>query len=218
MKVKSWLARYIEILVGVLFPKKKNSIVAQRSIGVLRRKMQPVCHAGHAALFPYSDPVVKHFLYAIKYERHAESTRLAAALFSEYLCDSVQDLEVVQKMHYVLCIVPVTQERKKDDGYNHLYEILNALYRHPLAADTPLQDKRNLLCWTRPVKRQSGLKNKTERFANVAGAMVAAEHLAPNTVCFVVDDITTTGATLTEARRALVAGGAHSVITLALAH
>ena len=218
MKVRSWFVRYVEVFVGVVFPKKRNSVLAQRSVSVLRGKVLPVCYAGHTALLPYSDPAVKHFLYAIKYERDAESVRLAAALLSEHLYGAVQDLEMVQKMHYALCIVPVTQERKKNYGYNHLHKILNALYRHPPVADIPLQDKRDILCWTRPVRRQSGLKNRAERFANVAGAMVTAEYLSPNTVCFVVDDVTTTGATLAEARRALVAGGVQRVITLALAH
>ena len=121
-------------------------------------------------------------------------------------------------MQYALCTIPATQERREQDGYHHLHSILDSFYGTVSKPDLRIQDKRDLLSWTRHVSRQSRLKNRSERLANVSGAMTATEFLPPNTICFVIDDITTTGATLTEARRALTEQGAHTVITLALAH
>jgi predicted amidophosphoribosyltransferase len=52
---------------------------------------------------------------------------------------------------------------------------------------------------------QAGL-DRFARYRNLAGALVAAEHLPPGDIV-VVDDIVTTGATLAEATRALTRAG-----------
>jgi predicted amidophosphoribosyltransferase len=58
----------------------------------------------------------------------------------------------------------------------------------------------------RPVQDSVGL-NAAERAQNLASAMRAAPPPSPGAPCLVVDDIITTGATLLEARRALLAAG-----------
>lgn len=66
---------------------------------------------------------------------------------------------------------------------------------------------------TRPQTGQSG----PERRRALHGAFCARRERVLERTVLVVDDVTTTGATLAEARRALVAGGASRVITAALA-
>ncbi|MCY4577103.1 MAG: hypothetical protein OXB96_01555 [Candidatus Kaiserbacteria bacterium] len=219
MAVKNRFAEYFEMFLGVLLPKKKHSVVAQRQgTAAIIQRLAPIQNNDHLAFLSYRDVAIKHFLYAIKYERHRESITLAADIFWEYISGEAQEEEALQKMHYALCAIPITQERKRRNGYNHLYAMLDVFYHHASDAGLHIQDKRGLLAWTRQVSRQSVLQDRSERLRNVSGAMTATERLPPNTICFVIDDVTTTGATLTEARRVLMKHGAHTVITLALAH
>ena len=66
---------------------------------------------------------------------------------------------------------------------------------------------------------QTSLQKKKDRLKNPAGSLEVArpEKVAGKTV-FVIDDVTTTGATLLEAKRALLQTGAKKVICFALAH
>lgn len=217
--LKQQLIAFLKMLFAMVFPKKKHSVaIEQHGVLSIVQQQKPTQNKGHLALLPYCNTSVKHFLHAIKYEQHRESIEVAAAVLREQVCDEIQEMEMVQKMQYALCTIPITQERKKSNGYNHLYAILDVL--HAQLPDTVpiIQDKRDLLVWTRQVSRQSRLPNRSDRLKNVSGAMTASTLLSPNTIYFVIDDITTTGATLTEARRALTAGGARTIITLALAH
>lgn len=219
MTVKNWFAEFLAALLEVAFPKKKHSVAAQKQgAEVITRRIRPTHRRGHLTFLPYRDSAVKHFLYAIKYERHRESIILAADIFWNALYETMQEEEVIHAMRYALCTVPATSERSARDGYNHLHTILDVLYTHTPNTESAPADKRNLLTWNRPVSRQSSMKNQPERYRNVNGAMAVTEQIPPNTICFVIDDITTTGSTLTEARRTLTANGAHTVITLALAH
>ena len=216
---KNFFTAYLETLLEVVFPKKRYSALAQeQGVVAITRRVRPLYTKGHLTLLSYGDSAVRHFLYAIKYERHQESIIVAADILRAYICDEIQEEAAIHAMYYVLCTIPITQERKMANGYDHLHTIFDAFYRGTSHTDPPIQDGRDLLVWTRQVRRQSRLKRRSERLENVGGAMTVAKPIPPHTICFVVDDITTTGATLAEARRALIAGGAHSVITLALAH
>ena len=59
--------------------------------------------------------------------------------------------------------------------------------------------------------------DRARRLKNVKGSMEADPAVVAGRVCVVVDDVTTTGATLTEAKRALKEAGALRVHTVALA-
>jgi predicted amidophosphoribosyltransferase len=68
----------------------------------------------------------------------------------------------------------------------------------------------------RQVRDQAGLTGP-ERAANLAGALQARRRLPTGGVLVLVDDLCTTGATLTEANRALAAAGRASIGAAVLA-
>ena len=158
----------VEALVDCLLPKKKHSAAAQNSsVEMLRQRVQPQQHRGHIALLSYSDQTVKDVICAMKYEKHKMSIVRAASLLLDCIIDELREQETLHTMRYMLCTIPITQERKTENGFNHLHALVTEMHSRMAAIHPPLQDGRHLLRWTRKVSRQSNLKNRAERLNNV---------------------------------------------------
>jgi ComF family protein len=82
----------------------------------------------------------------------------------------------------------------------------SVLLARALAAAVPTTHVANALILNSSVQDQVGLSSKA-RAENLAGSMRLNQRLTGR-ACFIVDDVVTTGATLTEAYRALSLGGA----------
>lgn len=109
----------------------------------------------------------------------------------------------------VVCAVPLAWSRAVLRGYNQALEIAKpvaAVLARPLHAAALRR---------RPGLPQRGL-GRAARQRNLVGRFVAATDLVGLRI-LVVDDVTTTGATFREARRALLAAGAASVTAWAVA-
>ena len=110
-----------------------------------------------------------------------------------------------------VCPIPLYKSRKKERGFNQAEEIFCSWVkdRGLLWSD--------LLIRGQEAKAQSTLADKGQRRENVKGIFsFAGESRSLGTV-LLVDDITTSGATLEEAARVLKKNGAERVIGLALA-
>ena len=107
--------------------------------------------------------------------------------------------------------VPVSSRRLRERGYDQAYLLAREAAR--------LWDAKpaNLLAKHRDNPPQSGL-NAAERRANVLGAY---HHVSPGVLSgarvLLIDDIVTTGATLSECVRTLLDGGAESVVCACVA-
>lgn len=104
--------------------------------------------------------------------------------------------------------VPLHPVRRRARGYNQAHVLADALGE---LSGLPVVDA---LRRTRATRPQVGL-GRSARAANVAGAFVCRS--TPPAAIGVVDDVTTSGATLAEAADALFAAGARSVLGLAYA-
>lgn len=115
--------------------------------------------------------------------------------------------------------VPLFQSRERERGFNQAHRLADGL-RHRVAKSPggrKLRVEAGVLIRTRPTLPQTGLKY-TARKENVRGAFAVArpESLQGHQVVL-VDDVMTTGATLSACAKALKKGGAGKVFALALA-
>lgn len=113
----------------------------------------------------------------------------------------------------VLVPIPLSRSRFIERGYNQA-----KLLATSLEASIPKSTTRMLLRRTSSYAKQSLVTNRTERFKNQSGSMRVVGTIDPNIGYIVIDDVTTSGATLAEAKRALRSAGARHVIAAVLAH
>jgi ComF family protein len=107
--------------------------------------------------------------------------------------------------------IPLGDGRKAERGYNQV-----ALIGIPLALSLGFRYLPDGLRRIRDTRSQVGLES-AERLENVRGAFLARRELVQNQALLLLDDVTTTGATLEAAAEALLNGGARQVYALTLA-
>jgi len=107
---------------------------------------------------------------------------------------------------------PVSKKRLRKRGYDQARLIAEALAEKIGAPCAPL------LLKTRHVPPQSHIKGDEKRRANVSGAYTLLPGAAvTGKRLLLVDDVTTSGATLTECSRVLLMGGAEQIVCAVLA-
>ena len=198
----------------LIFPRKKHSdATLNLTTKNLYANAAPVVHNGHFALLSYKQKEVKDLLFSMKYEKGSHSVFLLAEILKEFLLSEISEQNILHNVTYRFYTVPITQSRKTKDRYNHLTPLLSHVLK-----DITGVDAQNTMHWNRDVERQSSIKTKKGRINNVKNALSLSEPIPANSICVVIDDITTTGATLSECRDLLRKGGAYDVLTVALAH
>ena len=108
--------------------------------------------------------------------------------------------------------VPLSRQRYKERGYDQamLLALAAALELNDVAVST--------LEKVRDVEKQSLMGSEEKRRANISGVYrVADRELIEGKRILLIDDIVTTGATLSECARTLLEGGAKEVLCAALA-
>ena len=112
----------------------------------------------------------------------------------------------------IISWVPVSTRRLRERGYDQSEIIARALAD---VLDIPCV---KLLCKTKENKRQSSLNSKQERKRNVAGVYrcIAKEELIGNRI-LLVDDIVTSGETISEAAKMLRKSGCTEIYAAAVA-
>lgn len=196
----------------------------ERRVRTERRQLEeiPLSPAPHdllgvriTTLMEYQNPTVEDLIRSIKYDGSAHAARLAAAVLSDYLREEIASSRIFSVRKILLVPVPLHKSRARERGWNQIELVLRALpaeFRDgTIATLAP-----HALARTRATKPQTRLP-RSERLSNVAGAFKVIDNLlVENTHVLLIDDVTTTGATLANAATSLRRAGAN-VTLLALA-
>jgi ComF family protein len=168
-------------------------------------------------IMDYRKSEVQDLVRALKYDGSLHAATLAAQGLADFLREEIAAAKAFSPREVLLVPVPLHPSRKRERGFNQIELVLRALPKEfkdgTLARFAP-----EALSRARATKQQTHL-SRQERIKNVAGAFscadtarVAASHV------FLIDDVTTTGATLVNAGKPLAKAGAQvSLVALARA-
>lgn len=160
------------------------------------------------APFSYRDPLVRELIHTYKYAGVQE----LSALFAEEIAAFLRFYAIRPAGPSVLVPIPLHRARERERGFNQAALLAAEIgARLDLAVEPALRRRRA----TGP---QVALASFPERRANMAGAFAVTDEAAvAGRTAILVDDVSTSGATLSEAARVLRAAGARTVWALAIA-
>ncbi len=207
----------LQELLDIVLP-RKDRVVRIDSYSLQDLSIQPTVHALHGteitALMSYRTKAVDDLIRALKYDHAGSAAALLSAALAEYLREEVANMKMFSAKPVVLVPVPLHSSRVVERGFNQVERVLEKLPAE-FRDGTLSRVATDVLVRTRATPQQTRLSRR-ERLKNVAGAFSVPDVSAvQNTNIILVDDVTTTGATLAEAAKPF---GKISVTLLALAH
>jgi len=145
----------------------------------------------------FDDPI-RSALHKLKYRRDVALGDSLAAQVSEFVIGLKWPVDMIVP-------VPLGKKRSKERGYNQV-----SLIAHPLALATRVAFVPSVLSRVRETRSQVGL-TKAQRSANISGAFQAHGKRVKDRIVLLMDDVATTGSTLSSCAEALYAAGARDV-------
>ncbi|KKW15754.1 MAG: Phosphoribosyltransferase [Parcubacteria group bacterium GW2011_GWA2_50_10b] len=214
--------RLRDFLLDFLFPKSRQVLELEAlSVETILKTLPPAAPLSDEnliALFDYSHPWVKEIIWEIKYGGNRILADKLGGILYDTIMAELNEQNVLAKWRSALLVpMPVSDRRRFERGWNQA-ELLAAAVagfdRGGLLKYLPRQ-----LAKTRHTESQTRTASRSERMHNLAGSMRVINPLSvEGKFVVLLDDVTTTGSTFAEARRALREAGAKKVLCVAVAH
>jgi ComF family protein len=173
--------------------------------GLLPRALR--CHpsASHLVFsaISYENPAARALIWHLKFKRRTKAAKILGGILRQALAISGVDLAEA-----LVVPLPLSAARLRDRGFNQAELIAHQL-------QTPLKD---ILVRIKNTAPQSDIKSWEQRRVNISGSFaVSNSEKIRGEVIALVDDVWTSGATMSEAVAALKTSGAREVIGVAVA-
>ena len=195
-------------------------------------------------LYDYRNPTIKKSLWLLKYKGKKRLANVFAEIIYEKILEELSELSVMENFtEPVLIPIPLSPKRYRERGYNQAELICRELIKiNNLRNGADIKLENNILIKIKETEHQTRIKNKNARLKNLIGSFAIKNDKAKSSKAgspdasdealrenkntglvkgrniILIDDITTTGATLNEARKVLKKGGARKVIAFTVAH
>ena len=176
-------------------------------------------------IFPaldYRHPPIKKAIGALKYKGKKSLASVLAELLHGRILEELADLRIMENfIDPVLIPIPLENKRYKERGFNQAELICKELVK--LDENINFTLRGDILIKIKDTKHQAQIENRSERLKNIInsfglknGEESKKEIKGRNII--LLDDVITTGATLTEAKKILKKAGARKVIAFTVAH
>ena len=221
-----FLSRVRDLFVDFLFPKSRKILELEAlSTDTLLNTLPPAEHLADKntlALFDYSHPIVRAIVWELKYGGNARIADKLGEIIYDHIQHELLDLNLFESASWrrnkpILVPIPISDKRRFERGWNQselLAERIMALDSEKIFKYLPRQ-----LAKLRHTESQTKTASRRERLENITNSMKVLSAPAVAGKCVIVlDDVTTTGSTFAEARRALYAAGAKKILCVAVAH
>jgi competence protein ComFC len=215
----------LSLFIDFLFPKSPSLILLESlspsELFHLLPQSRDTKDTHVLALFDYRDPTVKTLIWELKYRGNTVIASQCAEMISDLLQDEIAErsLDSVKWHHPLLIPMPISSARRRERGWNQTELLGEALIKKH--QDNSLFEYRKDIL-TKQIHTESQARThatKREREENISHSMNAAGTVDLRTrTIILLDDVTTSGVTFNEARRALKEKGAKHILCVAIAH
>lgn len=170
------------------------------------------------ALFDYQDKQVRDLIWQIKYKKNSKLINSVALIIYEIICTELAERALFENfINPLLVPMPMSQKRKAERGFNQTELICEAIINVDQAR--LLEYVPNTLLKIKHTESQTKTESKSARLKNLHNSMEVSDKEKLRNQCVVlIDDVYTTGASVTEATRALKEAGVRKILTLTIAH
>ncbi len=213
------MQKIAQIIIDFIFPPKKEELelrsISPENLYTTTSKSGIAEFPFISFVFSYKYPLIRELVWQIKYKKNKHAIECAGyALWQELIKKYPKD--AISSKSITLIPVPISKNRRKERGYNQSELIIDEILKY---------DKKNrftknydLLIRIKDIEKQT-LKNRSERLENTLHIFQVNKTALENPVkIIIIDDVTTTGSTIREARDTLIASGYRNIETMALAH
>ncbi len=211
-------------ILDIIFPKTERENTVDK---LLHNKIQlhlvPMLHNTRAdvsvtTLTKYDSVKMRKLIHSLKFYNSVTAAKILSQLLHDYLAEYLSEQRLFDTKDILLVPVPISNKRLKQRGFNQVERILRELPKLNNGYTDIINTK--ILKRTRHTKRQTSLA-RNERLKNLVGAFTVTNtngmNNISNTHIIVLDDIVTTGATLSAIKSALEQAGYKHISLLAIA-
>ena len=212
--------KFIEQIQNLLIPENKRvQKLLELDTAVMRALLpkSPTNVKDILVLFDYHNKIVRDIVKTIKYRNNASLRKIIASYLYEELTEISSDILLFGGSPPIIVPMPMSRGEKQKKGFNQCEEILREVEK---LAGKNIEVSYNTLQKIRETKRQTEL-GREERLLNVEDSMQVYDsdsHKIKDRTVIVLDDVYTTLASFSEAKRALLSSGAVRVYGLFIAH
>lgn len=216
---------YINKVIGIIFdfflPKSELDKMADKETAdTLSKKLlngRETENESIYALFDYRDEVIRHMIWTLKYRGNRKVAKIFAQVLYDFLIEEFSDLSVYSDFKKPILIpIPLFKKRQRKRGFNQTEILADEIIA--IGGSSFSELRKNILKKIKDTPSQTSLeRRKRLRNVNDVFAVNNAEEIKDRNI-ILLDDVTTTGATINEARKILLNAGAKSVIGVAIAH
>jgi competence protein ComFC len=169
-------------------------------------------------IYDYRYKPIKRAVWLLKYSGKKPLAKTFAESIYGRIIEEIADLAVMENFtNPIMLPIPLSPKRKRERGFNQAELIAKNLFL--LDEGKNFEIKGDILVKPKDTVHQAHLENRTERLRNLSGTFEVrnTESISGRNL-ILIDDVTTTGATLAEARKVLLEAGARKIIAFTFAH